>query len=114
MNWLLYNYFLPTISPHAQTLENIKLAPLSPLLLRYKQISKATTRDVTLKSSSKTDMVKILRGFDQWLAEASVVASRTLHPASQEEEVEEKERWSLSELADRLIDRGGLVPVAKR
>lgn len=72
------------------------------------------TRDVTLKSRSKLDMSKILREFDQWLAEAHVVASTIFHSFSREEEIEEKEKWSLAQLSDKLIGRGGLVPVAKK
>ncbi|GJJ08732.1 hypothetical protein Clacol_002951 [Clathrus columnatus] len=115
MLWLLYNYFLPMISPQTQPEESLKLPPLSPLLLRYKQLSKTTTRDVTLKSRSKADVSRLFREFDQWLAEANVVASKiAFHSSTREEEVEEKERWTLVQLSENLIDRGGLVPVSKK
>ncbi|KAF8577862.1 Las1-domain-containing protein [Ramaria rubella] len=116
MSWLLHNYFLPTLSPVNQsTAPSPTLTPLSPLLSQYKQLLKATTRDASLKSRFKSEVMRILRDVERWISEARAAASLVNFDAdTQYDEEDEQERWALERLCDALIGRGGLVPVSKR
>jgi ribosomal biogenesis protein LAS1 len=114
MSWILRNYFLPTVSPANQPVNApATLPPLSPLLAQYKQLLKMTTRDASLKSRSKPELVRILKDVEHWVVDARVAASMVSF-RTQEGEEDERERWALERLCEALVGRGGLVPVSKR
>lgn len=136
MAWLLHNYFLPQLRPveGAQpTRKEPQLRPLAPLLKEYKSILKLTTRDGSLRRQYAPRITAALRDIERWIAEAKVAADvadadglgwgepargesgtsdEKLVDGGEEEDV--RERWALERLCDALIERGALVPLAKK
>jgi ribosomal biogenesis protein LAS1 len=119
MNWLLHNYFLPTLNPStAPSTKADPLRPLSPLLKQYKSLAKITVRDVSLQTEYKAAIDSTLREIERWLAEATVAASINtgLDLGSYQSSTVEpslNENWALDRLCDELLERGILVPREK-
>lgn len=129
MTWLLHNYFLPQLRPANSTAMARKepsVRPLAPLLKEYKALLKATTRDVSLRRQHEPRLTAMLRDAERWVAEAKVAADVASGDAlgwggkgedggeGNGEEEDARERWALERLADALVERGALVPVAKK
>ncbi|PCH33291.1 Las1-domain-containing protein [Wolfiporia cocos MD-104 SS10] len=113
MAWLLHNYFLPTLNPtEPRPSQPVPLRPLAPLLKQYKALSKATVRDASLASRYNLDVTRILRDVERWVAEAKVAARGVRWDDG--EEVDSRERWALDRLCDALLEKGALVPLAKK
>lgn len=120
MRWLLDNYFLPTLHPSAQPAAPApSLRPLTPLLQRYKTLFKAVTRDASLRTRYKSEITKVLRDIERWIAEAKISADASL-PAldwdgdQDAEQDDPRERWMLDLFCDYLIEPGVLVPLSKK
>lgn len=125
MSWLLHNYFLPTLNPSSVVkLKTPSLRPIMPMLKQYKSLLKITTRDASLKSQYKIAISAVTKDIEKWVAEAKVAAnvavgeigweSSTPESLSDSGEMDIKERWALERLCDALLQKGALVPLAKR
>ena len=123
MSWLLHHYFIPALNPSTvETTETPQLRPLDPLLQQYKNYLKITTRDASLRTRYKQDVVKVLRDIERWISEAKLasnITSATLglddtQPDDDIEDVDPREWSALNHLCDHLLAKGGLVPVSKR
>ena len=121
MAWLLDNYFLPTLNPATSTSGGAPpLRPLSPLLKEYKTIMKATTRDATLHVQYRTEITRVMRDIERWIAEAKVASASLAGGVGWEDAQEEgdeedaREKWALDRLADVLLEKGMLVPLSKK
>ncbi|CDO72746.1 hypothetical protein BN946_scf184990.g29 [Trametes cinnabarina] len=125
MNWLLHNYFLPTLNPSAPSGAPAQpLRLLEPLLKQYKTLMKATTRDATLRVTYRTEITKVMRELERWIAEAKVASASSVSGSgvgwddAQEDgdgdEEDAREKWALDRLAEVLIRRGVLVPLSKK
>lgn len=127
MSWLLHNYFLPQLRPTAEASlrKEPTLRPLTPLLKEYKAFLKTTTRDGSLRKEYAPRITAVLRDVERWVAEAKIAAniegSVILGWSAagddkdvQEEESDVREKWALERLADTLLERGALIPVAKK
>lgn len=111
MDWLLNSYWLPTISPHHASENPLpELPTLAPLLKEYKALLKLTTRDISLKTRHKADVVRILRNLERWIGEAKVAYG--LGRGQMDDE--EKERWAIDQVCEALLQKGFLVPVSKK
>ena len=121
MAWLMHNYFLPTLNPSAPpSAQAPLLRPLAPLLKQYKTLMKATTRDATLHVQYRTDITKITREVERWIAEAKVAAVSASGSVGWEDgpddgdEEDAREKWALDRLAEVLLEKGMLVPLSKK
>lgn len=127
MSWLLHNYFLPQLQSVSDTSARKEptLRPLTPLLKEYKTLLKTTTRDVSLRKEYAPRIKTILRDVERWVSEAKVAADVAGGDAlgwsgaadeggAQQDEEDARERWALEKLTEALIERGVLVPVAKK
>ena len=123
MRWLLYNYFLPTLSPSVQvsTQSPTIRSPL-PLLQKYKSLSKSVTRDASLRNQLKQETNKTLRDIERWMAEAKIAANASVLGFEWDARIDEdntdpenlRERWMLEHFCDNLLEKGILVPLSKR
>ncbi|TEB39071.1 Las1-domain-containing protein [Coprinellus micaceus] len=129
LSWLLYNYFLPTISPQSESPSLAPpLRPLRPILRQYKECMKIVSRDASLTSKHTHELTGFMKDIDRWLSETAVAAnvsfgevgweSSTCRSGSQSPESlsgqDLKERWALDRLCGELLEKGALVPLSKR
>ncbi|KAJ8520597.1 hypothetical protein ONZ45_g2629 [Pleurotus djamor] len=121
LGWILNNYFIPTLNPTSTTDSQRKpLRPLTPLLKRYKTLVKSTVRDASLRTRYKHDILSVLKEVEGWVTEAKVAANITiggLDPTQEDisdDEIDPRERWALEQLGDVLLEKGILVPLAKK
>ncbi|KAL4244574.1 hypothetical protein ABKN59_009945 [Abortiporus biennis] len=122
MTWLLNNYFLPTLNPSAPPPTNTRpLHPIGPLLKRYKTLLKAISRDASLRNPYKTEVTKVLREIERWIAEAKVAANVSsgtfdwdIAGNGEDPEQDLKEKWALEKFCDSLLEKGSLVPLSKK
>ncbi|KDQ20449.1 hypothetical protein BOTBODRAFT_100449 [Botryobasidium botryosum FD-172 SS1] len=116
MRWLLHNYFLPTLNPPnptAATAIPTSLRPFAPILKEYKALLKLITRDASLRTRRQNDLNKLLRQVERWVGEAKVAAWDGSWGGHADLQDEEKERFAVDRFCERLLDKGGLVPVSK-
>lgn len=125
MNWLLHNYFLPTINPSsASEIYTAPLRPLAPILKQYKSLLKITTRDASLRSQYKLAITSVMKDIERWIAEVKVAANVAAGPLDWEHsvsrtildagELDAKEKWTLEKLCDALLEKSALVPLSKQ
>lgn len=124
MAWLLQNYFLPVLNPSVSvpSFEPPSIKPVEPLLKQYKVLVKTFTRDASLRTKLKPDLVKLLRDIERWVAEAKVAAHGAFRGFDYIPEVDgdnsaqedRPERWALTKLCEALLEKGCLVPLSKR
>lgn len=112
MTWLLHNYWIPTINPVPPSQVKTKpVRPLTPILKQYKALMKLTTRDASLKGKYKQNLQSLLNDVERWFAEAMISVSGQLAWDSHDEE---REKFALQQLCDPLLEKGFLVPLAKK
>ncbi|EJD55257.1 Las1-domain-containing protein [Auricularia subglabra TFB-10046 SS5] len=110
--WLLQNYFLPVLSSSENTSRPpVQPSPLAPLLKEYKALAKQAARDESLRSSLQLEFTRVFRQLERWIGEAKVATSNVVSGAY---DPESKEMLALELLANGLLDKGGLVPIAKK
>ncbi|KZS90324.1 Las1-domain-containing protein [Sistotremastrum niveocremeum HHB9708] len=115
MNWLLNNFFIPTLSPASVIQPSMTLPSLEPLLKNYKTLRKLITRDTSLKLRHKTDEERLLRELERWISGAKIAASSgPFSGGSEGEDEANKEKIALEYLCDALVEKGALVPVSKK
>lgn len=120
MTWLLHNYFLPTLNPSAPPSDSPALRPLAPVLKQYKTLMKATTRDATLHAHYGSEITKMTRDIERWIAEAKVASATVTGGVGWEDspeggdEEDAREKWALDRLTEVLLEKGMLVPLSKR
>jgi ribosomal biogenesis protein LAS1 len=100
LDWLYTNYWLPTISPSSSPVALLPLDPLRTLLKSYKLLTKTTLRDSSKLTRSKAEFLKVYKGIDKWITEASGLGRG-------------RER-ALEGLVEALVEVGALVPLAKK
>ncbi|KAG8931875.1 rRNA-processing protein las1 [Tulasnella sp. 418] len=119
LNWLLHNYWIPTLngpSSSVATNRGIPLSPLGPLLKEYKSLMKLSVRDASLQEQHKPELARLFRTLERWISEAKVAAGLDPVVANDEggEDDDWRERWALEKVCLALMDKGGLVPVSKK
>jgi ribosomal biogenesis protein LAS1 len=130
MSWLLYNYFLPTLSPSSSSSQVAASAasgvrPLPPVLKVYKNTMKTITRDVSLAKEHKPRLVALMRDLERWIAENKVAANAVnIVSGDADSDIDwttdasvsgdAKEIWALEQFVNVLAERGMLVPVSKK
>jgi ribosomal biogenesis protein LAS1 len=118
MQWLLNNYFLPTLNPSSVPhLRGPHLRPLLPLLKQYKTLLKLTTRDTSLKERYRPKIRSVLREIERWIAEAKVSVMDfdwDEEKKAASEDLDIKDKWALHRLCDGLLEKGALVPLSKK
>jgi ribosomal biogenesis protein LAS1 len=111
LTWLLNNYWLPTLSPsNTDAKSPPEIPPLAPLLKDYRALLKLTTRDASLKSRHKGDILKLHRDLERWIGEIKVAYGLDMGQMDDDE----KERWAIDQLCDEILEKGFLVPVSKK
>ncbi|TFK76738.1 Las1-domain-containing protein [Pluteus cervinus] len=112
MTWLLDNYFNPTINPVtsiiSQQTHQPPLRPFKPVLKQYTSLLKIVTRDASLKKKHAGDITSVLRDIERWMSEARVAANHEWG------DQDPKEHWALDRFCDSLMEKGALVPLAKK
>lgn len=120
MSWLLHNYFLPTINPFSAPQQVARpLRSLTPVLKQYKGLMKIVTRDASVTGQYRLDIVTVMKDIERWIAEAEVVAGLAVQeegwePSQSNDSSSAKERWAIKRLCDSLLEKGALVPLAKK
>ncbi|KZV95642.1 Las1-domain-containing protein [Exidia glandulosa HHB12029] len=109
LTWILHNYFMPVLSMAESTARPPVQPPsLAPLLKEYKTLAKQATRDASLRSSLQPDLTRIFRQLERWIGEAKVSS------LSVSSGTDDAEANALELLSYELLDKGGLVPIAKK
>lgn len=107
--WLLHNYFMPVLSmSETATRPAVQPASLAPLLKEYKALAKQTARDESLRASLQLDFTRLFRQLERWIGETKV-SSLSVSGGD-----DDAETGALELLSNELLDKGGLVPVAKK
>ncbi|KAJ7101017.1 Las1-like-domain-containing protein [Mycena crocata] len=117
MSWLLHNYFLPTLNPSTVAPPTpAPLRSLAPVLKQYKYFRKVITRDASLRTQYHQELKGLSRDIERWIAEATVAANVAVGALGWDagEKGDQKERWALERLCDILMEKGVLVPLAKK
>ncbi|KAI0344109.1 Las1-domain-containing protein [Trametopsis cervina] len=124
MAWLLHNYFIPALNPSAVEAapKQAALRPLEPLLTEYKTLLKTVTRDASLRTQHKHNIIKVQRDIERWISEAKLAADVTaatlewddVQMDEDAEGVDSREWWALQRLCDGLLAKGGLIPMSKK
>ena len=122
MSWLLHNYFLPALNPSTPAPATPSLRPVEPLLKQYKALVKMFTRDASLRTKYKPDLMKLLRDIERWVAEAKVEAHGAFRGFDYVPEVDGEnssqedrpEKWALLKLSEALLEKGMMVPLSKK
>lgn len=126
MSWLLHNYFLPTLNPSTVSqAQATRLRPLAPILKKYKNLLKITSRDASVVAQYKGDINSVQRDLERWISEAKVAANVVVgglgwdlsSPASENMGVgddDPKERWALDRFCDGLLKKGALVSLSRK
>ena len=112
---------------HPSSVEPEQRQPLrsaAPLLKKYSVLMKVVTRDASLKQKHQPEIDSVLRDVERWIAEAKTavdISSGNLgwegiefdHSAESSTQAT-KERLALEALCDNLMEKGALVPLAKK
>ncbi|KAG9041227.1 rRNA-processing protein las1 [Tulasnella sp. UAMH 9824] len=116
LTWLLHNYFMPTLSPALSSSQStIQLSPVEPILQRYKSLTKATSKDITLQKKRTAEFDKVFRDLERWIGEAKIASWGAMNLSVVDDDEDDwKEGWALDRLCEALLGRGGLVPVSKK
>lgn len=125
LRWLFHNYFMPEL--HPSSMESDRRQPLrsaTPLLKKYSVLMKAVTRDASLRQKHQPEIDSVLRDIERWIAEAKAavdISSGNLGWEGVESDDSTvsstqatKERLALEALCDNLVEKGALVPLAKK
>jgi ribosomal biogenesis protein LAS1 len=81
---------------------------------------KTTLRDNSLRPRYDSDINRVLRDIERWVAEAKVAANVAAgfgfdsDGFSKNEADDIREKWAMDRLCDALLDKGALVPVSKK
>lgn len=112
---------------HPSSAEPIQQKPLrsaTPLLKKYSVLMKVVTRDTSLRQKHQPEIDSALRDIERWIAEAKTavdISSGNLgwedvewDDSTADSTKTVKERLALEALCDSLIEKGALVPLAKK
>ena len=125
LRWLFHNYFMPEL--HPSSAEPARCRPLrsaAPLLKKYSVLMKVVTRDVSLRQKHQPEIDGILRDLERWIAEAKTAVDISSGNLGWEDARWDdptvtstqavKERLALEALCENLMEKGALVPLAKK
>ncbi|KIY69720.1 Las1-domain-containing protein [Cylindrobasidium torrendii FP15055 ss-10] len=110
MVWLFNNYWLPTSNPTTVPKLEPVLRPIAPIFNEYRRLVKATVRDHSIKVSYQQPIARIVREIERWVSEAQVAIDHGLETG----DAGDKESFALEKLSDELLEKGVLVPLAKK
>jgi len=98
--------------------------PATPLLKKYSLLMKAVTRDESLRPKHQPEIDSVLRDIERWIAETKTavdISSGNLgwegigwDDPTVDSTQTVKERLALEVLCDNLMEKGALVPLAKK
>lgn len=122
MRWLLHNYFMPELHPSSADHDRQPLLrSAAPLLKKYSVLMKVVTRDGSLRQKHQSEIDGVLREIERWIAEAKAavdISSGNLGWEGIEPDgstlSSAKERLALEALCENLMEKGALVPLAKK
>lgn len=125
LRWLFHNYFMPEL--HPSSAESDRRQPLrsaAHLLKKYSVLMKIVTRDTSLRQKHQPEIDSVLRDVERWIAEAKTavdISSGNIgwegaewDDSTVNSEQEVKERLALEALCGNLMEKGALVPLAKK
>lgn len=113
---------------HPSSAEPSRREPLrsaTPVLKKYSVLMKVVTRDTSLRQKYQNEIDSVLRDVERWIAEAKTavdISSGNLGWEGVEWDDNltlnstqaTKERLALEALCDSLMEKGALVPLAKK
>jgi len=112
---------------HPSSVEPDRRQPLrsaGPLLKKYSVLMKIVTRDASLRQEHQPEIDSILRDVERWIAEAKAAVDISsgnlgwegieLDDPNVNSTQATKERLALEALCDNLMEKGALVPLAKK
>lgn len=97
------------------------LRSAAPLLRKYSVLMKIVTRDASLRQKHQSEIDNVLRDIERWIAEAKAAVDISNGDLgwegieSDDSTVSStQERLALEALCDNLMEKGALVPLAKK
>ena len=112
---------------HPSSTEPDRRQPLrsaAPLLKKYSGLMKVVTRDESLRQKYQPEIDGVLRDIERWIAEAKVAVDISsgnlgwegieLDDSAASSMQATEERLALEALCDNLMEKGALVPLAKK
>lgn len=93
------------------------LRSAAPLLKKYSVLMKVVTRDASLRQKHQSEIDSVLRDIERWIAEAKAavdISNGDLGWEGIESDDSTQERLALEALCDNLMEKGALVPLAKK
>lgn len=93
------------------------LRSAAPLLKKYGVLMKVVTRDASLRQKHQSEIDSVLRDIERWIAEAKAavdISNGDLGWEGIESDDSTQERLALEALCDNLMEKGALVPLAKK
>ncbi|KAF9650732.1 Las1-domain-containing protein [Thelephora ganbajun] len=124
LKWLFHNYFMPELHPSSQPNRRQPLRSAAPLLKEYSVLMKIVTRDTSLRQKHQPEIHGVLRDIERWIAEAKTAVDISsgnlgwegieLDDSTVSSTWVTKERLALEALCDNLMEKGALVPLARK
>jgi len=116
---------MPELHPSsAEPDQRQPLRSAAPLLKKYSALMKVVTRDTSLRQKHQPEIDSVLRDVERWIAEAKTamdISSGNLgwegiewDDSAVNSTQAAKERLALEALCDNLMEKGALVPLAKK
>ena len=116
---------MPELHPSsAEPAQRQSLRTATPLLKKYSVLMKVVTRDASLKHRHQPEIDNVLRDIERWIAEAKAAVDISSGNLGWEDTERDdsttnstqtvKERLALEALCDSLMEKGALVPLAKK
>ena len=116
---------MPELHPSSAESDNRQpLRSAAPLLKRYSVLMKVVTRDTSLKQKHQHEIDSAMRDVERWIAEAKTavdISSGNLgwEGAEWDDSTVDsaqvvKEKLALEALCENLMEKGALVPLAKK
>jgi ribosomal biogenesis protein LAS1 len=100
------------------------LRSAAPLLKKYSVLMKVVTRDASLWQKHQSEIDSVLRDIERWIAEAKAAVDISngnlgwegieLDDSAAGSTQAIKEKLALEALCDNLMEKGALVPLAKK
>ena len=100
------------------------LQSATPLLKKYSVLMKIVTRDASLRQEHQPEIDSVLRDIERWIAEAKAAVDISngnlgwegieFDDSAVNSTQATKERLALEALCDNLMEKGALVPLAKK
>ena len=112
---------MPELHPSSPA-EPVRRQPLrsaAPLLKKYSVLMKAVTRDTSLRQRHQPEIDSVLRDIERWIAEAKAAVDISSGDLGWDDPTVDstqtvKERLALEAMCDHLMEKGALVPLAKK